>query len=117
MFDMRVDLSLARVAMSVVTIANVRYPFLLTMEWVVKKRPCADAKSTENIETVENQEMRKPRDSSSMDVTLAPNEMLKVRSELADVKSILIELRDQMKEIIKSQQFLSAQYDEIKGGH
>lgn len=65
----------------------------------------------------EHKDTRKPReDSSSMDATLTPNEMLKVRSEIADVKSILVELRDQMKDIIKSQQFLSAQYDEIKTG-
>ncbi|KAK9720061.1 hypothetical protein QE152_g22321 [Popillia japonica] len=65
----------------------------------------------------EHTDSRKLReDFSSMDATLTPNEMLKVRSEVADLKSILVELRDQMNNVIKSQQFLFAQYEGIKTG-
>ncbi|GJQ79366.1 hypothetical protein Trydic_g16226 [Trypoxylus dichotomus] len=58
----------------------------------------------------------KEDDPPSIESLKNPSETLKISSEISEIKSILVRLSEQMKGVVQSQQFLSAQYDDIKSG-
>ncbi|GJQ83588.1 hypothetical protein Trydic_g10122 [Trypoxylus dichotomus] len=58
----------------------------------------------------------KEDDSPSIESLNNPSETLKISSEISEIKSILVGLSEQMSGVVQSQQFLSAQYDDIKSG-
>ncbi|GJQ79292.1 hypothetical protein Trydic_g15450 [Trypoxylus dichotomus] len=58
----------------------------------------------------------KEDDSPSIESQKNPSEALKISSEISEIKSILVGLSEQMRDVVQSQKFLSAQYDDIKSG-
>ncbi|GJQ78640.1 hypothetical protein Trydic_g11744 [Trypoxylus dichotomus] len=70
---------------------------------------------TEELTKLEKRRAKED-DPPSIESQKNPSETLKISSEISEIKSILVGLSEQKRGVVQSQQFLSAQYDDIKSG-